>query len=85
MRYRRYVGSIFITLYTVAVYYKSKLQATVSTFSTDDEFMAVVSGAKAARYIAFILKDVGFSIQVPTKLFCDNTSSIMMVKSNKPI
>ena len=38
---------VFTTLFWAAVYNKSKIQATVATIWTEDEFMAAVSGAKA--------------------------------------
>ena len=61
------VGQFDVTLFGASVYYKRKIQATVSTSSGEAEFMAAVSGAKSAKYISYILEDLGFSRQVPTK------------------
>ena len=83
-RSMRYVVLFSITLFWETLYYKSNPQATVSTISTESEFMAAVSGSKAAKYIFSILEELGFSRTVPTKLFCENTVAIIMGNSNKP-
>ena len=46
--------------------------------------MATVSGAKFAKYISSILKELVLSIKGPTKIFYDNISAIIMETSKKP-
>ena len=56
LRSTRHIGSFVINLFGSEVYYKSNLQSTVSTSSTEYEFMATFSGAKAAKYISSVLE-----------------------------
>ena len=72
------VGSCVINLFMSVAYYNINIQATVATSSTEAEFISAVSGAKSEEYISSILEDLGLSRQVPTKLFCYNTSAISM-------
>jgi hypothetical protein len=53
--------------------YKSKMQATVATSSTEAEFIASVHAAKIAKYLCFILEELGFAQKDPTPLYVDWT------------
>jgi hypothetical protein len=67
-----------------AIAYKSKLQATVSTSSTEAEFVAAVHAAKITRYLRSVLKEIGFPQDDPTVLHIDNKAAIAMINENKP-
>jgi hypothetical protein len=69
-----------------AVAYKSKLQATVATSSTEAEFIAAVHAAKTAKYLRSVLIDLGFMRETdgPTLLHEDNQAALAMVNSNRP-
>ena len=56
----RVSGYVF-TLAGGAVAFKSKLQPTVATSSTEAEFIAAVSAAKVAKYLRFVFLELGFS------------------------
>ena len=84
LRYRRFKGSCFITLFGSAVYHKINLQATVATSSTEADFIATVYGTKDEKYIPSILEELGLSRKVTAKLLCDNTASIIIENSKKP-
>jgi hypothetical protein len=51
LKTRRSVSGYVFTLAGGAVTFKSKLQATVATSSTEAEFVAAVSAAKVAKYL----------------------------------
>jgi len=67
-----------------AIAFKSKLQTTVATSSTEAEFVAGVSAAKVAKYLRSVLKDLGFPQRRPSPLYVDNESAIAMINENKP-
>jgi Reverse transcriptase (RNA-dependent DNA polymerase) len=81
---RRSVTGIVFCLSGGAVAFKSKLQTSVSTSSTEAEFKAAVHAAKLAKYLRFVLADLGFAQQGPTALYEDNLSTIAMINSNRP-
>ena len=67
-----------------AVAYKSKLQATVATSSTEAEFIASVHTAKTAKYLRSVLSELGFAEKKPTQVYIDNSAAIDMINENKP-
>ncbi|KAI2506527.1 hypothetical protein MHU86_7937 [Fragilaria crotonensis] len=64
--------------------YKSKIQSTVSTSSTEAEFLAAVHAAKIAKYLRSILSELGYAQLGPTTLFEDNAAAILMVNASRP-
>jgi hypothetical protein len=84
LKTRRSVTGFVFCLGGAAIAYKSKLQATVSTSSTEAEFIAAVHAAKVAKYLRSILKELGFPQLNPTRLFEDNQAAIAMINENKP-
>ena len=64
--------------------YKSKIQSTVSTSSTEAEFLAAVHAAKIAKYLRSILSELGYPQLGPTTLFEDNAAAILMVNASRP-
>jgi hypothetical protein len=64
--------------------YKSKIQSTVSTSSTEAEFLAAVHAAKIAKYLRSILLELGYPQLGPTTLFEDNAAAILMVDASRP-
>jgi hypothetical protein len=81
---RRSVTGLVFTLCGAAVCYKSKLQPTVATSSTEAEFIAAVMAAKLARYLRSILLEIGCPQTAPTVLYADNQAAILMVNANRP-
>ena len=81
---RRSVTGFVFCLAGGAIAYKSKLQATVSTSSTEAEFIAAVHAAKVAKYLRSILKELGFPQDGPTVLHEDNQAAIAMINDSKP-
>ena len=64
--------------------YKSKIQPTVSTSSTEAEFIAAVHAAKIAKYLRSILLELGYPQTSPTTLYEDNAAAILMVNAQRP-
>jgi hypothetical protein len=81
---RRSITGIIFCLAGGAIAYKSKLQTTVATSSTEAEFIAAVHAAKIAKYLHAILLDFGIPQEGPTPLYEDNVSAIAMINERKP-
>eukprot|EP00957_Ditylum_brightwellii_P058476 4434516-Ditylum_brightwellii.AAC.1 len=58
--------------------YSTKWQITVTTSSTEVEFVQAVSAAKMAKHLCTVLNELGIAQQGPTIIYKDNTTSIMM-------
>jgi hypothetical protein len=81
---RRSVTDLSFCLAGGAIAFKSKLQPTVATSSTEREFIAVVLAAKIAKYSRSILIELAFAPSGPTLLYEDNKAAINMVNENRP-
>jgi len=64
--------------------YKSKVQSTVSTSSTEAEFIAAVHAAKIAKYLRSILHELNYTQLGPTVLHEDNEAAILMINASRP-
>eukprot|EP00957_Ditylum_brightwellii_P035827 2715962-Ditylum_brightwellii.AAC.1 len=84
LKTRRYVGAYVITLGGTAVTYRSKLQPTVSTSSTEADFVAAVSAAKIANYLRYVFDDLGMKQEDPKPIYEDNAAVIMMANAKRP-
>ena len=81
---RRSITGLVFCLAGGAIAYKSKVQATVATSSTEAEFIAAVHAAKIAKYLHSILRELGFPPSGPTLLYEDNLAAIEMINQDKP-
>ncbi|KAI1000057.1 hypothetical protein K3495_g8141 [Podosphaera aphanis] len=60
----------------------SKLQKTVSTSTTEAEYLAMLYNAKEAVWIAELLYQVGYTSRVEClKIYCDNKAAIELTKN----
>ena len=84
LRTRRSVTGFGFVYAGGVVAYKSKVQPTVATSSTEAEFIAAVSAAKVARYLRFVLTELGFPQSGATPLYVDNQAAIAMINNSKP-
>jgi hypothetical protein len=84
LRTRRLVTGLVMSYAGVAIAYKSKVQTTVATSSTEAEFLAAVTAAKIAKYLRAVLKGLGCEQKTATILYEDNETAIAMVNENKP-
>ncbi|KAI2510494.1 hypothetical protein MHU86_3914 [Fragilaria crotonensis] len=81
---RRSITGLVFMLGGGPLAYKSKIQSTVSTSSTEAEFLAAVHAAKIAKYLRSILLELGYPQLEPTTLFEDNAAAILMVNASRP-
>ena len=61
-----------------------KTQLITATSSTEAESLAAVTAAKHAKCLRSIVTDLGFPQLHPTKLHCDNQSTIHIINSRTP-
>jgi hypothetical protein len=81
---RRSTGAYVITLGGSAIYYKAKWLPTVATSSTEAEFMAAVSCAKAVKYFRSILDEIKVKQVGPTMIYGDNVAACLIANKGKP-
>jgi hypothetical protein len=81
---RRSITGLVFCLAGGTIAYKSKMQATVATSSTEAEFIAAVHAAKLAKYLRSVLEELGFAQEGPTPLYEDNLAAIAMINQKKP-
>ncbi|KAL3691463.1 hypothetical protein R1sor_005114 [Riccia sorocarpa] len=60
----------------VPISWSSRLQPTVATSSTEAEYRSLTSGTKEAIWLRSLMADLGCPVTGPTKIRCDNLSSI---------
>ena len=81
---RRSVTGLVFMFCGGPIAYKSKIQPTVSTSSTEAEFIAAVHAAKISKYLRSILHELGYSQTGPTPLYEDNAAAILMINAKRP-
>jgi hypothetical protein len=84
MTTRRSITGLAFMLCGGPIAYKSKVQSTVSTSSTEAEFIAAVHAAKIAKYLRSILQELGYLQPGPTVLYEDNQAAILMINASRP-
>jgi len=67
-----------------AIAYKAKMQPTVTTSSTEAEFIAAVYTAKAVKHLHSVLNDLGLLSPKATVIYEDNKAAINMINESKP-
>jgi len=82
---RRSVSGYVIVYGGAAIAYKSKLQSTVTTSSTEAEFIAAVYTAKAVKHLHSVLNDLGLLSPKATIIYEDNKAAINMINKSKPM
>jgi hypothetical protein len=84
LRTRRSVTGFCLCLAGAAVAYKTKVQPTVATSSTEAELIAAVHAAKVTKYLRTVLRELGFPPTGPTILHEDNQAAINMINASRP-
>ena len=80
---RSFTGSL-IKLAGAAVAYKTKLQDTVATSSTESEFMAAFDLGKMLLYVRSVLWDLNVPQEAASTLYEDNDACTAMANAQKP-
>jgi len=78
------VSGYIILCAGAAVAYKTKLQPTVATSSTQAELIAAIYAAKAVNHLCSILSDLGLLVPKVTVIYEDNKVAIDMINESKP-
>ena len=84
LKTRRSVTGIALFYGGAVVAWKSRLQATVSTSSTEAEFLAAVHCAKMAIHLRSVLRELDALKEGPTRLLIDNEAALKVVNENRP-
>jgi hypothetical protein len=78
-----FTGSL-IKLAGAAVAYKTQLQATIATSSTESEFMVVYKLGKALLYVRSLLWDLNVPQEAASRIYEDNDACTTMANAQKP-
>ena len=73
-------GYVF-SISSSAISWSSKKQSIVALSTTESEYVALASAGCQARWLKSILEEMGQVQEGPTKLFCDNKSTICLSKN----
>ena len=84
LKTRRSVTGIAIFFCGAVIAWKSKLQPTVSTSSTEAEFIAAVQCAKLVIYLRSVLSDLRLLKEGPTPLLIDNEAALKVINERRP-
>ena len=84
LRSRRSVTGLALCCGGAVVAWKSRLQATVSTSSTEAEFMAAVECAKMVIYMRSILTELKAIKDGPTRILIDNEAALKVINECRP-
>ena len=84
LKTRRSVSGFLLMFSGAPIAYRTKMQPTVATSSTEAEFIAAVMIAKTIKYLRSLLKEIGFEQQGATKVYVDNIPAIMMGNNHTP-
>ena len=84
LKTRRSVTGYVLLFANTAIAWKSRVQPVVATSSTEAEFYAAVTCAKAAKYLRSVLEQLDAVRPGATPLFVDNQAAIAMVNENRP-
>jgi hypothetical protein len=78
---RRSVSGYIVQLGSATVSWSSKKQHTVTTSSTESDYLALSYTAKQGLWIRMFLSQIGVALPSPTVIFGDNTGSISIAKA----
>jgi hypothetical protein len=84
LRTRRSVGAFVFCLTDTDVAYRAKWLTTICCSSTEAEFLTAVTTAKMAKFLWWILIELGLPQSDATRLYEDNAAAIMMANAKRP-
>ena len=84
LKTRRSVTGYVLLLCFAAIAWKSRVQPVVATSSTEAEFYAAVTCAKAAKYLRYVLTELEAIRPGATCLFVDNQAALAMINESRP-
>ncbi|XP_035210361.1 secreted RxLR effector protein 161-like [Stegodyphus dumicola] len=78
---KSYTGFVYI-LTGSAISWESQKQRSVALSSTEAEYMALSEAAKETVYLRDFLKELGYNIEHPTTIYCDNQGAQKITKNS---
>ncbi|KAK1431533.1 hypothetical protein QVD17_07993 [Tagetes erecta] len=78
---RKSLSAYVFTLGAGVVSWRSKKQTTVALSSTEAEYIAATGATCQALWLRRVLKDLGYTQEEPTIIYCDNKSTINLAKN----
>ena len=84
LKNRRSVTGYVILFCYAAIAWKSRVQPVVATSSTEAEFYAAVTCAKAVKYLRYVLQELDALRPGATPLYVDNQAAIAMINESRP-
>jgi hypothetical protein len=79
---RRSVTGFVIFLSGVPIYWRSKLQKSVSLSSSEAEYYALSEAAKEIKFVVQLLESVHVKVKFPIMVKVDNIGAIFMAENN---
>ena len=68
-----------------AIFYHTKVQATIAQLSTEAELAFMANAGKAAIYLQLILEEIGLQWLCLTEIQCDNWGAGQLTNAQQPI
>ena len=78
---RRSVTGFIIYFLGAPIFWKSRLQKTVSLSSTEAEYYALSEAAKEVKFIIMVLQSIGIEPTLPVIMHVDNVGAIFMAEN----
>ena len=79
LRKRRSITGFVFTFCGGAIAYKSKTQTLTASSSTEAEFIAAYDAAKTAKYLRYVLQDLGYEQTEPPEIHIDNLAALKII------
>eukprot|EP00957_Ditylum_brightwellii_P070592 5363563-Ditylum_brightwellii.AAC.1 len=80
----RSIGGHVAILAGTAISYNAKWHKTISTSSTEAEFIQKISAAMMAKYLRMIMIELKIEQKGPMMIFEDSTAAMMMANASEP-
>ena len=81
-RKMRSITGLISTFCGGAMVYRSKTQTLTASSSTEAEFIAAYTAGKIARYLRFVLNQLGYPQMNCTPIYIDNEPTVKIVNDN---
>lgn len=80
---RRSTSGYMFQIDSCLISWQSRKQSVVALSSTEAEYIAIAIATKELIWLQAIIQELGYSLALPSTLFCDNQSCIALSKNPK--
>jgi hypothetical protein len=77
-----YIG-LHLSLSSCVISWQSQKQSIIVLSSTKAEYIAVATATKELIWLQAIIQELGYSLHLPSTIFCDNQSCIALSENPK--